>query len=431
MKKIAIIGCGISGMSTAYELTKLGFHVEVFEKENTIGGRMSTSNLNGKQVCLGGKNIGKKYKNFRNFCSELGVAIFEDFGLNSSNGEGDKAKTFDSEKLIKSIISFTKGLPFKDIRRMLPIVMAVKKNRDNAYFSGPYFKKFSKKKYMNETLGSYFSSEMQKRIIRPLIVRNNAAEPDEVPLANFGTNIAMVLDSYEQFAHGPTQLFEQFTEKIKLHTGKHIESLNVENNIVKGFVVKGGQSYNFDAVVLATPACASSHILLNTHPNLSSLLKKVRYYPVAVVVTKYEKPLFDSQKRAWTFPDTSVLSNAGCYGKNDLDIVRYTFSGKNSRQLLNKNPSIETLINIAEEEVKTHTKLPLSKKLGSTGIIMKTGLCAYTLKHHSLLNEIQVNLSQASNLFLAGDYFEGVSIEACYNSGMMAAKKIACTINKN
>ena len=36
--KIAVIGAGASGLATAYELTKLGFSVEVYEKSNNVGG---------------------------------------------------------------------------------------------------------------------------------------------------------------------------------------------------------------------------------------------------------------------------------------------------------------------------------------------------------------------------------------------------------
>ena len=41
MKKVAIIGSGISGTSAAYYLNKIGYDVSIFEKESYFGGRAS------------------------------------------------------------------------------------------------------------------------------------------------------------------------------------------------------------------------------------------------------------------------------------------------------------------------------------------------------------------------------------------------------
>ena len=39
MKKVFIIGAGIGGLSVAARLLQYGFEVEIFEKNNTIGGK--------------------------------------------------------------------------------------------------------------------------------------------------------------------------------------------------------------------------------------------------------------------------------------------------------------------------------------------------------------------------------------------------------
>ncbi|MBY0414324.1 MAG: FAD-dependent oxidoreductase, partial [Bdellovibrionales bacterium] len=46
MKKIAIIGSGISGVSAAHYLTKLGYDVSVFESGDYFGGHTNTVELN-------------------------------------------------------------------------------------------------------------------------------------------------------------------------------------------------------------------------------------------------------------------------------------------------------------------------------------------------------------------------------------------------
>ena len=43
-KKVAIIGAGLSGLTTAFYLKKAGIPFTIFEKSNSIGGVMQTKN---------------------------------------------------------------------------------------------------------------------------------------------------------------------------------------------------------------------------------------------------------------------------------------------------------------------------------------------------------------------------------------------------
>ena len=47
MKKIAIIGAGLSGLTTAFYLKQMGYHPVVFERKDRIGGVIHTSKDNG------------------------------------------------------------------------------------------------------------------------------------------------------------------------------------------------------------------------------------------------------------------------------------------------------------------------------------------------------------------------------------------------
>ena len=43
--KVAVIGAGPAGMTAAYELTKAGINVEVFEASNSVGGLAKSMTL--------------------------------------------------------------------------------------------------------------------------------------------------------------------------------------------------------------------------------------------------------------------------------------------------------------------------------------------------------------------------------------------------
>ena len=57
MKRIAIIGAGISGLTAGYELKKAGFDVTVYEKEALVGGRMSTRVIEGFHFDIGADHL--------------------------------------------------------------------------------------------------------------------------------------------------------------------------------------------------------------------------------------------------------------------------------------------------------------------------------------------------------------------------------------
>ena len=60
MRKIAIIGAGITGITTAYQLIKRGYEVTVFEKENYPG--METSFANGGQLSASNAEVWTSWK---------------------------------------------------------------------------------------------------------------------------------------------------------------------------------------------------------------------------------------------------------------------------------------------------------------------------------------------------------------------------------
>ncbi len=78
MKKVIVIGAGPAGLSCAYELSKRGVEVTVFEASNHVGGMARSFDLWGQRVDLGPHRFFSKQKEINTFFKEL---IKDDYTL--------------------------------------------------------------------------------------------------------------------------------------------------------------------------------------------------------------------------------------------------------------------------------------------------------------------------------------------------------------
>jgi len=81
-RRIIVAGAGLSGLSAAYELSKLGYQVTVIEGRNRIGGRVFTLKepfVDGQFVELGGELAGDGYKRLLGYADKfkIGYETFE------------------------------------------------------------------------------------------------------------------------------------------------------------------------------------------------------------------------------------------------------------------------------------------------------------------------------------------------------------------
>ncbi|TGK06416.1 FAD-dependent oxidoreductase [Leptospira fletcheri] len=418
-KSVAVIGGGISGIAVAHYLREKGIRVQIIEAEDRLGGRMATASLRGRGIALGGKNIGVKYSLFREFTKSMGDHPFEYFGLNSSRIRNGKIVTFDEKRRWRGMLEFAKSFSLRDLVRMIPMIRAIKADRSkDGYLGSPFFQSWQRKT-KDPKLASIFHKNLVEQFIRPMTVRMNGAEPAEASVGNFGSNLSVAFDTYEQLSNGLDPLFERFSSLVPVRLNTSLESLIVRDGRVVGIKVlqeKRLEDLYFDHVILTTPASVSASLLRSNFPELSGTLEQVRYFPVAVVVAEYAKPVFNEKVRALVFPPDKPLSNAGVYGVNDRHIVRYTFSGKSAREILSSRPSLEDLVALGERTLSEFIPFGENPRISFTGKVMKLGLCAYAFDYERFRRDFDFQSSAIQGLELTGDYLRGASIEACFRA---------------
>lgn len=422
----AVVGSGATGIAVTYYLRQRGFNVELIEQDDAIGGRIRPFLLGDRPVQLGGKNIGRTYRLFREFTAAMGNNPYEFFGLNSSQVQNNKLLTLDNSRRIKATLDFmSQGTP-KDIWRFWNVCGAVMRNMQNGLLGGPYFNDLCRR-IGDQPLSEYFSSKFCQVVMRPMTVRMNGAEPDEAYVGNLGSNLRMVLDTYDQLIHGMQPVLEQFAKTGPVRLNSRVESLIVRNGGVAGLRLRdssGVQEREYAGVILATPATISSKIVASQNSQLAQILDTVNYYPVTVVVAEYARDIFSKKVRALVFNDTYPISNAGAYGINERNVIRYTFSGRTGRRYMKDGATLEELIRLAESALNEHVPISGSDRIKYVAKYHPVGLCAYTSNYNQFANNLETQLSQLPGLFLTGDYMKGASLEACFEAGKTCADRV-------
>jgi oxygen-dependent protoporphyrinogen oxidase len=420
-----VVGGGVSGMAAALALQRSGHDVELIERSATLGGRCAPGLLGERPVAFGGKNVGRRYTRLRELTAALGDHPYEPFGINSSRVEGGRLVTIDSTHRLRSLRTLTRmGSPV-DLARLLWLASRVRSEEANRYLGSPYFTRLG---HRNDAtpLSSHFSPRLTRSLLRPVTVRMNGAEPDEVFLGTFGTNLGMLMDSFDQLSNGIQPVLRAFAQRISVRLGLCATGLAMEGERVAGLRLAGDggvpEELPCDSVVLAVPASAAADLLQSTHRALSDRLRAVRYFPGAVVLAEYDRPVFTRDVRALVFGE-GPCSNGGAYGMEDRHIVRYTFSGREARELLRDGMEPERLLDAGEAQLAPHVSLDGARRRHAAGQKWEAAYCAYTPFHGDFLAALHGALARVPGLELAGDYLLGASMEACVRSGEQAAER--------
>ena len=414
-----IVGGGASGMAAAFFLKQHGIDSEIIESQGALGGRIGSVTLGERTLDCGGKNIGKRYRLFRKFTSSLGSHEFEYFGLNSSQVRDGKLLTLDGNRRWRTLAEIVRPMSPRDILRFGRILWHVKSKEDDGYLGTDYSRALGTR-HDHRPVSEYFTPEFCRSIVRPMSVRMNGAEPDEIYMGNLGANVRMLLDTYEQLKGGSAPVLKAFAEAFHVRTNTTCESLIVKNGRITAVTVRDGhgrrENLSCPGVIVATPAPNAAALAKPILPNLARHLQSVAYYPVALVLAEYDRPVFSSALRALVFDESEAVSNAGAYGVNDLNLVRYTFSGRAARRQITKSMKIADLLSGAEDALNRHMPVKERRRVRFVARRFEHGLCAYTPYHARFLENVRHEVRTTAGLHITGDYMQGASIEACFRS---------------
>ncbi len=445
MKKISVIGGGISGLTIAYLLLnkRPDLDVTVYEADNRPGGKIWSEQADGF-LCERGPNgfLDNKPKTLE-LCKSLNIEPV------SSNENSKKRFIFSGGKLNalpESLPSFIKSdlLSWGGKLRLIGELIAPRGPADEtvAAFITRRLGKEALEKLIDPMCSGIYAGdpynmsmkscfpriiELEQEyggLIRAMIKIRKQRNNEKVSAAPGGN-----LTSFYNGAQTITDaLAQNLGERLRL--GVPVRAITKENGRYQ--VHTSDNSEDADIVVMAPPAYASSGMLKDMDGELSKILSDIPYPHVSVVCFGYKKenlthplngfgflvPHKEGRRILGTLWDSSVFPNRASEGNV---LLRTMIGGA-------KNPAMADLddneiADIVFDELKP--LLGLKKDPDMLRVYRwEKAIPQYIPGHIDKLDVIDEHLKKYPGLYLTGNAYRGIGINDCVKSGYEIADKI-------
>jgi oxygen-dependent protoporphyrinogen oxidase len=469
MKRIAIIGGGISGLSAAFALEqqkKNGAALEyvLFESSARFGGVVHTENVDGCVVEAGPDSFLTEKPWAADLCRELGLG-------DQLIGSNDAArKTY---ILLKGrLVPLPDGLQF-----MVP-------TRLTAAFFSPLFSWSTKARIVREwfyrprgnasesTVAEFverhYGREMVELVADPLLAGVYGGSADDLSVKSVlprflemetkhgSLGRAMVAarqqrgatDAELHSAGQPRTAVPRLFTSLKNGMGQMVDALLVRIPAAarrlsspikavrpesgKWLVLSNGRTEEFDAVILATPAYAAAELIAHSNAELASELNTIRYSSSVTVIFGYDKavraalppgfgllvPHGENRRiRAVTFLHNKFPHRA----PHDRALIRCFLGGTRDEGVLqSSDDEIVALVRQELQQILSITAHPLLACVFK----WQRAMAQYGIGHGDRVQRIQALVAGMPGLALAGNAYGGIGVPDCVRSGTEAAMSI-------
>lgn len=460
MKRIAVIGGGISGLAAAFAIEKLrgqGAAVEctIFESGDRFGGVIKTERVDDCVLEAGPDSFLSEKPWAADLCRELGL-------------EGELIGSNDAGRitymLVKGrLVPIPDGLMFMVPTRLAP-----------AFFS-PLFSWPTKLRILREwfyrpraedadsTVAQFverhYGREMVERIADPLLAGVYGGSADELSVLSVlprflemeksrgSLGKAMVTSRkrnsaaaqskplFTSLKNGMQQMIDAMLKRIpdasrRLHA--EVEAVRAESG--KWLVVSGGRTQEFDATIIAVPAYAAVALLGNGE--LASELAGIGYSSSVTAVLGFDQTVRATLPPGFGFlvprnENRRILAATFVHNKfphraaENRAVIRCFLGGTRDEGIAQAPESeIENLVRAELREILGITAQPRFVRLHK----WKKAMAQYTPGHNLRLVRIRKLLAESPGLGLAGNAFSGIGVPDCVRSGSEAAAKVAADL---
>ena len=466
MRRIAIIGGGISGLSAAFHLEQqrqrgAALEYVLFEGTRRLGGSLRTERADGCLIEAGPDSFLSEKPWAADLCRELGIAS----QLIGSNDADRKTYILVNGRLVP----IPDGLMFMVPTKILPVVfsplfsLGSKLRMAREWFHPP------RPAGGDETVAAlverHYGPEMVDRLADPLLSGVYGGEASGLSVravlprfaemeAKHGSLGRGMLAARKRMAKSktpPRPLFTSLKDGMQqlvdavvarlpgdaLRTGAAVRELRRgmprapqgESWLV---AMENGEPESFDSVILATPAPVAGALLACLQPEMAKELSGIAYSSSVTVTLGYERaglrlppgfgflvPRSEGKRMlACTFVHNKFPHRA----PQDRALIRCFLGGARDEEVLSwPDEEIEAAVHKELREILWLTAQPLFCRIYK----WKGAMAQYGAGHLERLQRIESLRQQLPGLALAGNGYRGIGVPDCIRSGKEAAAQAA------
>ncbi len=458
MKRIAIVGGGISGLAAAFALEERrqagdALEYAVYESRPRFGGVLATEQVDGCLIEAGPDSFLTEKPWAADLCRRLGMA---DQLIGSSDGD---RKTY---ILVKGkLVPLPDGLMFMVPTRLAPSLLSALFSSATKFRMMREWRMAPRQSENDESVAAlverHYGAEMVDRLADPLLSGVYGGEASQLSVravlprfvemeskyGSLGRGMLAARKNVKSAQAGPPiftslkggmqELSDALAARLSpqaLRANTRVEAVQQQE---RGWVISAGYaSDTFDAVIVATSAPAAGLLLEITCPNLASELKAIPYGSSMTVALGFGKDVRAALPPGFGFlvprsEGKRMLAATFVHNKfphrapPDRALLRCFLGGSRDGQVL-QLPDDE-ILGIVREELQQILKLK-AEPLFTRVYRWKKAMAQYNVGHLERLRRIEGLLKQAPGLALAGNAYRGIGVPDCVRSGGIAAQQV-------
>ncbi len=459
--QVGIIGGGVSGLATAYFLSRLGIRTTMIEKSNRLGGLIKTDLIEGCRLEAGPDSYISTKPAVSELCGEL----------EGIEGGSLQHEIIGSNDALRRVLVVRKG-------RLIPLpkgMVMMAPAEWKPVLSSPLFSAATKLRFLHETLSlprdrpadvsieqlvlDHFGREVLEYLAEPLLSGVYGGYAGQLSAGSVLPRFMDYERKYGSLVRGvrrerrerpqTTSLFLSLRGGMETLTNSlsraicrstavlHGEATSIERTAPGWRVHADGQTTEATQLVMACPAYAAAALLERELPALSSELNAIPYSSAVLVTLVYETSKLNHALDAFGFlvprAERKTIAAATWI---DTKFPSRIPSGLSALRAFIVEPEASRLLNSSKEELVRLTAWDFERLMGitatpkfSTVYFWPRSMPQYVVGHEARCHRIAQLVSETKGLYLVGNWYSGVGVPDCVRIAKETANVIGAAMS--